>query len=201
MMKTQAFNAYDSKSDVVQILIDLGIDSSKLIVESKSNLSFHPGRSGSFYLGSNKGPLLASFGEINPIIVNRLELDSYSPCGFEIYLDNIVEPKRNQKDAKQNYVVSKFQAVDRDFAFIVDKSISANELIKEVKKCDPLLITNISIFDVYEGENIEQGKKSIAFSIKLQSMEKTLDEKTIEQTSQKIISAVQSHVGGTLRSS
>ena len=85
--------------------------------------------------------------------------------------------------------------------FIVDKSISANELIKEVKKCDPLLITNINIFDVYEGENIEQGKKSIAFSIKLQSMEKTLDEKTIEETSQKIISAVQSHVGGTLRSS
>jgi len=201
MMKTQAFNAYDSKSDVIQILIDLGIDSSKLVVESKSNLSFHPGRSGSFYLGSNKGPLLASFGEINPIIVNQLELDHYSPCGFEVYLDNISEPKRNQKNAKQNYVVSKFQAVDRDFAFIVDKNISANELIKEVKKCDPLLITNINIFDVYEGENIEQGKKSIAFSIKLQSMEKTLDEKTIEETSQKIISAVQSHVGGTLRSS
>ena len=91
--------------------------------------------------------------------------------------------------------------MDRDFAFIIDKSISSNELIKEVKKCDPLLITNINIFDVYEGENIEQGKKSIAFSIKLQSMEKTLDEKTIEETSQKIISAVQSHVGGTLRSS
>ena len=75
MMKTQAFNAYDSKSDVIQILIDLGIDSLNLVIESKSNLSFHPGRSGSFYLGSNKGPLLASFGEINPIIVNQLELD------------------------------------------------------------------------------------------------------------------------------
>jgi phenylalanyl-tRNA synthetase beta chain len=98
-------------------------------------------------------------------------------------------------------MASKFQAVDRDFAFIVDKGIGANELIKEVQKCDPLLITNINIFDIYEGENIEQGKKSIAFSIKLQSMEKTLDEKTIEETCQKIVSAVQSHVGGTLRSS
>ena len=201
MIKTESFSAYDSKSDVVQILTDLGIDNSKLVFENTGNLSFHPGRSGSFYLGSNKGPLLASFGEINPIIVNRLELDDYSPCGFEIYLDNIVEPKKRQRDVKQNYVVSKFQAVDRDFAFIVDKNISATQLIKVVKKCDPLLITNINIFDVYEGDNIEQGKKSIAFGIKLQSMEKTLDEKIIEEISQKIISAVQSHAGGILRSS
>jgi len=201
MIKTESFSAYDSKSDVVQILTDLGIDNSKLVVENTGNLSFHPGRSGSFYLGSNKGPLLASFGEINPIIVNQLELDHYSPCGFEIYLDNFVEPKKKLRDAKQNYVVSKFQAVDRDFAFIVDKNISATQLIKVVKKCDPLLITNINIFDVYEGDNIEQGKKSIAFGIKLQSMEKTLDEKIIEEISQKIISAVQSHAGGTLRSS
>ena len=200
MVKTEPFNAYDCKSDVVQALKDLGIDGSKLVVENSNNLSFHPGRSGSFYLGSSKGPLLASFGEINPIIVNQLELDHYSPCGFEIYLDNFSEPKKSQKDTKQNYVVSKFQAVDRDFAFIVDNSVSVSQLIKEVKKCDSLLITNINIFDVYEGDNIEQGKKSIAFSVKLQSMEKTLDEKTIEEISQKIISVVQSHVGGTLRS-
>lgn len=98
-------------------------------------------------------------------------------------------------------MVSKFQVVERDFAFIVSKDIKASQLISLVKSCEPQLIISIDIFDVYEGSNIEQGKKSIAFNVKMQSMEKTLDEKTIEDVSQKIISSVQSSTGGTLRSS
>ena len=199
--KTESSTAFDVKADVLKVLIDLGIDSEKLVWESKSNQSFHPGRSGSVYLGSNKGPLLACFGELNPIIVNKLELDKYFPCGFEIYLDNIIEPKRKQKDIKGSYSVSKFQSVDRDFAFIVDKNTKANDLISVIKNCDKNLITSIDIFDVYEGSNIGENKKSIALSVKLQSMEKTLDEKSIEEVSQKIISSVQSQTGGTLRSS
>ena len=199
--KNAGSTAYDSKSDVLQVLTDLGFDIKKLIIESKSNQSFHPGRSGSVYLGSSKGPLLACFGELSPIIIAQLELEKYSPCGFEIYLDNIVEPKKKQKDAKGAYVVSKFQAVERDFAFIVNKDVKASQLISLIKSCDSQLITSIDIFDVYEGSNIEQNKKSIALSVKMQSMEKTLDEKTIEDISQKIISSVQSKTGGTLRSS
>ena len=98
----------------------------------KSNLSFHPGRSGSFYLGSNKGPLLASFGEINPIIVNQLELDHYSPCGFEVYLDNISNQKESQKDAKQNYVVLNFKQLIETLLLLSIRGC-ANKLIKEVK--------------------------------------------------------------------
>ena len=199
--KNAGSTAYDSKSDVLQVLTDLGFDIKKLIIESKSNQSFHPGRSGSVYLGSSKGPLLACFGELSPIIIAQLELEKYSPCGFEIYLDNIAEPKKKQKDAKGAYVVSKFQAVERDFAFIVNKDVKASQLISLIKSCDSHLITSIDIFDVYEGSNIEQNKKSIALSVKMQSMEKTLDEKTIEDISQKIISSVQSKTGGTLRSS
>ena len=98
-------------------------------------------------------------------------------------------------------MVSKFQAVERDFAFIVNKDVKASQLISLIKSCDSQLIISIDIFDVYEGNNIEQNKKSIALSVKMQSMEKTLDEKTIEDISQKIISSVQSKTGGTLRSS
>ena len=200
-VKTETSTAFDVKADVLKVLIDLGIDSEKLVWESKSNQSFHPGRSGSVYLGSNKGPLLACFGELNPIIISKLELDKYCPCGFEIYLDNIIEPKRKQKDIKGSYLVSKFQSVERDFAFIVDKNTKANDLILVIKNCDRSLIKNIDIFDVYEGSNIGENKKSIALSVKLQSMEKTLDEKSIEELSQKIISSVQSQTGGTIRSS
>ena len=199
--KTETSSAFDAKADVLKVLIDLGIDSEKLVWDSKSNQSFHPGRSGSVYLGSNKGPLLACFGELNPIIISKLELDKYFPCGFEIYLDNIIEPKRKQKDIKGSYLVSKFQSVERDFAFIVDKNTKANDLILVIKNCDRSLIKNIDIFDVYEGSNIGENKKSIALSVKLQSMEKTLDEKSIEELSQKIISSVQSQTGGTIRSS
>ena len=198
-VKTETSTAFDVKADVLKVLIDLGIDSEKLVWESKSNQSFHPGRSGSVCLGSSKGPLLACFGELNPVIISKLELDKYFPCGFEIYLDNIIEPKRKQKDIKGSYLVSKFQSVERDFAFIVDKNTKANDLILVIKNCDRSLIKNIDIFDVYEGSNIGENKKSIALSVKLQSMEKTLDEKSIEELSKKIISSVQSQTGGTIR--
>ena len=199
--KTIKTSAYDVKSDILHILMDLGFDEKKLVIESKTNQSFHPGRSGAVHLGSAKGPLLGCFGELNPIILNQLGLENYSICGFELYLDNITEPKKKYKDARSAYVVSKFQVVERDFAFIVSKDIKASQLISLIKSCEPQLIISIDIFDVYEGSNIEQGKKSIAFNVKMQSMEKTLDEKTIEDVSQKIISSVQSSTGGTLRSS
>ncbi len=197
--KNALSNVYDVKSDAISVLLDLGIEKDKLVIENKSNLLFHPGRSGSIYLGSNKGPLLATFGEINPIITNQLEFEKLSPCGFEIYLEGFKEPKKKQKD-KNVFVVSKYQSVERDFAFVVDKNIKASEIISIIKNCEPILIQSIDIFDVYEGDNIEKNKKSIALSVKLQSMDKTLDEKTIEAISQQIILSVQAKTGGTLRS-
>ena len=197
--KNALSNVYDVKSDAISVLLDLGIEKDKLVIENKSNLLFHPGRSGSIYLGSNKGPLLATFGEINPIITNQLEFEKLSPCGFEIYLEGFKEPKKKQKD-KNVFVVSKYQSVERDFAFVVDKNIKASQIISIIKNCEPILIQSIDIFDVYEGDNIEKNKKSIALSVKLQSMDKTLDEKTIEAISQQIILSVQAKTGGTLRS-
>jgi len=197
--KNALSNVYDVKSDAISVLLDLGIEKEKLVIENKSNLLFHPGRSGSIYLGSNKGPLLATFGEINPIITNQLEFEKLSPCGFEIYLEGFKEPKKKQKD-KNVFTVSKYQSVERDFAFVVDKNIKASEIISIIKNCEPILIQSIDIFDVYEGDNIEKNKKSIALSVKLQSMDKTLDEKTIEAISQQIILSVQAKTGGTLRS-
>ena len=197
--KNALSNVYDVKSDAISVLLDLGIEKDKLVIENKSNLLFHPGRSGSIYLGSNKGPLLATFGEINPIIINQLEFEKLSPCGFEIYLEGFKEPKKKQKD-KNVFTVSKYQSVERDFAFVVDKNIKASEIISIIKNCEPILIQSIDIFDVYEGDNIEKNKKSIALSVKLQSMDKTLDEKTIEAISQQIILSVQAKTGGTLRS-
>ena len=169
--KSNLYNVFDIKSDLLLVLADLGISAENLIVENKVSPFFHPGRSGAVYLGSNKGPLLATFGELHPNVVIKLELEKYSPCGFEIYLDNIQEPKKKQRE-KKVFEVSKFQVVERDFAFIVSKDIKANQIISTIKNINPTLIKSINIFDVYEGENIDNNSKSIALNIKLQSMKK-----------------------------
>ena len=88
----------------------------------------------------------------------------------------------------------------RDFAFVIDEKYSSGEIISFVKKIDKELIKNVKIFDVYQGENITSGKKSIAFSVILEPKDKTLSEKDIDQVSKKIISIVQETTGATLRS-
>jgi len=90
--------------------------------------------------------------------------------------------------------------VVRDFAFVIDEKYSSGEIIALVKKIDKQLIKAVKIFDVYQGDNIETGKKSIAFSVTLEPKDKTLSEKDIDQVSKKIITTVQKTTGATLRS-
>ena len=88
----------------------------------------------------------------------------------------------------------------RDFAFVIDEKYSSSEIIALIKKIDKQLIKAVKIFDVYQGDNIDTGKKSIAFSITLEPKDKTLSENNIEQVSKKIISKIQESTGATLRS-
>lgn len=88
----------------------------------------------------------------------------------------------------------------RDFAFVIDEKYSSGEIVNLVQNIDKELIKNVKIFDVYQGENIEQGKKSIAFNVTFEPKEKTLSEEDIEQVSKKIITFVQTTTGATLRS-
>ena len=120
--------------------------------------------------------------------------------GFEIILDNVPESRKKIRDAKPKFVISDFQKVVRDFAFILDEKYKSSEIVAIVKKVDQNLIKSIKIFDVYQGENIELGKKSIAFSVTLEPKDKTLDEKDIEIVSNKIISIVKETTNATLRS-
>ena len=101
---------------------------------------------------------------------------------------------------KPQFVVSDYQKVVRDFAFVIDEKYSSGEIISLVKKIDKELIKNVKIFDVYQGDNIADGKKSIAFNVILEPKGKTLSDKDIEQISNKIISTVRESTGATLRS-
>ena len=120
--------------------------------------------------------------------------------GFEIFLDNMPESRKKIREAKPKFIFSDYQRVVRDFAFVIDSKYSSEEIINLVKKIENELIKNVKIFDVYQGENIESGKKSVAFSVTLEPKDRTLNEKDIEHISKKIISTVQKITGATLRS-
>ena len=159
--------------------MEFGINENDLYISSNTQDFYNPGRSGSVNLKSSSGLQLASFGEIHPGIVSNLDLKERNVCGFEIFLKNIPEPQKKYRLAKRNYSVSEFQKSERDFAFIIDKNYKAGDVEKMITEVDKSLIKKVLIFDVFEGGNIPEGKKSIAVNITIQSMEKTLSEKDI----------------------
>ena len=198
--KERNFDVFDIKNDALRILNEIGIDSSKMVVSNKTKKWYHPGRSGLLSLGSSNGPELAYFGEIHPSIIKKLDLRIDNVLGFEIFLDNIPQSKKKIRETKPQFLISDYQKVVRDFAFVVDDKYSSGEIISLVKKIDKSLVREVKIFDVYQGDNIEVGKKSIAFNVTIEPKDKTLSDKDIEQISKKIILAVQEATGATLRS-
>ena len=120
--------------------------------------------------------------------------------GFEIFLDNIKQPKKSLKDQKTNFKFSDFQKSERDFAFILDKGFPVQELIEVISNVDKNLIKSVKVFDVYEGNNIPENKKSIALNVTIQSSEKTLSEDDLNKINQSIISTVESKIDAKIRS-
>jgi len=152
---------------------------------------YHPGRSGTLALGPK---VLAVFGELHPKIVAAFDLTG-PVAAFEVILDAIPESKAK----KTSYAPSPYQAVERDFAFVVNASVSADEIVKAAKTAERALIETVAIFDVYEGKGIPDGKKSLAITVRLQPKDKTLTDTEIEAVGQRIVAAVAKATGGTLR--
>jgi phenylalanyl-tRNA synthetase beta chain len=123
-----------------------------------------------------------------------------SLAGFEIFIDNLKHPKKTLNDQKTKFIVSDYQKSERDFAFIINKEVNAQDLINAISSVDPNLISNIKVFDVYEGENIPEHQKSIAISVSIQSAEKTLNENDLENINNLIINTVESKTGAKIRS-
>ncbi len=198
--KARNIDVFDVKADTIKTLTELGVGEGDLYISNKTQDYYNPGRSGSVSLKSENGPKLAFFGEIHPAIVSNLDLKEKNVCGFEIFLKNIPEPKKKYRLAKKNYSVSEFQKSERDFAFVIDRNYKAGEVEKIISEVDKNLIKKVLIFDVFEGGNMPEGKKSIAVNVIIQSMDKTLSEKDINEVSQKIINTVKDKTGATLRS-
>jgi phenylalanyl-tRNA synthetase beta chain len=196
--KPRNVDAFDAKGDAVALLESLGAPVENLQATSDAPGYFHPGRSASLRLGPN---VLAVFGEIHPKVMKALDLKGPA-VGFEIFLDRVPMPRSHGKaggTARPLLDASAFQPVARDFAFVVTSDVSAEKLIKAAKQADKVLITEVAIFDVFEGGSLGDGKKSIALSVTLQPREKTLTDAEIEGVSAKIVAAVNKATGGELR--
>jgi len=194
-------DAFTAKSDAEALLRAIGakIDQAQVVAEAPS--WYHPGRSGTLRLGPKN--ILAYFGEIHPAICKALDVKG-PLVAFEILLENIPFPKSKGQKSKGSHsrgplISSDFQAVERDFAFVVDQDTPAVDIIKAAQSVDKKLIEDVTLFDVYLGQGIEDHQKSIALNIKLQAMDRTLTEEEIEKFSSKVIETVHRKTGGTLR--
>ncbi|HLJ52097.1 MAG TPA: hypothetical protein VKT24_01855, partial [Rhizomicrobium sp.] len=156
---------------------------------------YHPGRSWTLVLGPK---VLARFGDIHPRIVAAFDLKG-PVCGFEVLLDALPEARSKGK-ARPVFQPSPFQAVERDFAFVVDVKIPADDVLRAAKNADRNLIESATLFDVYEGKGIADGKKSLAISVRIQPKDKTLTEPEIEALVQRIVNSVTKATGAALRS-
>ena len=193
-------DVFDVKRDVVQTLVEAGYNSDKFFIDRETPNYYHPGKSGRLFLNSEKDQVAAYFGEIHPNILKAIDIKTESLVGFEIFLDNLKIPKKTLNDRKTNFVVSDYQKSERDFAFIVNKDVSSQDLITAISVVDNKLISNIRVFDVYEGENIPENQKSIAISVTIQSPEKTLDDNDLDKINKLIIETVENKTGAKIRS-
>ena len=198
--KERNVDVFDVKRDVVQTLVEAGYNSNKFFIDNKTPDYFHPGKSGRLFLNREKDQVAAYFGEIHPNILKNIDLKTESLVGFEIFLDNLKIPKKSLNDQKTEFNVSDFQKSERDFAFIVQKNIKAQDLINAISSVEKDLISNVKVFDVYEGENIPDNQKSIAISVTIQSHEKTLKDSDLEKINNLIIKTVEDRTGAKIRS-
>ena len=193
-------DVFDVKRDVIQTLVEAGYNSDKFFIDNETPNYYHPGKSGRLFLNNKKDQIAALFGEIHPNILKKIDIKTESLMGFEIFLDNLKIPRKTLNDQKKKYTVSEFQKSERDFAFIVNKHVKAQDLLNAISSVDQKLISNVKVFDVYEGENIPTDQKSIAISVTIQSSEKTLNDSDLENINNLIIKTVENKTGAKIRS-
>ncbi|MCC3861486.1 phenylalanine--tRNA ligase subunit beta [Pseudemcibacter aquimaris] len=189
-------DVYDAKADAMAILKAIGVNADNAQVVAEAPDWYHPGRSGVIRLGPKN--IMAYFGEIHPAVLKKLDVTG-PLIGFEIMLGNIPLPRSKSGNSRGPLKSSDYQAVERDFAFVVDKDLPAEQIIKVVGSADKKLIDNINVFDVYWGKGIDDDKKSVAVNVRFQPMDRTMTDDEIESLRQKIIDLVAKKAGGTLR--
>ena len=191
----QAVSVFDIKADAMNALSAIGVSVDNLQITNEAPDYYHPGRSGSFVQGRT---VLAYFGEIHPAIASHFDVKG-AVMGFEIFFQNVPAPK-DKGPAKPLLVLNSLQPLSRDFAFIVDNEVTADALVKAIRAGGKPYVSDVSVFDLYQGDKIEEGKKSLALSVTLQPQKATLVDAQIVEICDNIIKNVEKKCGGVIRS-
>jgi phenylalanyl-tRNA synthetase beta chain len=189
----QPVDLFEAKADALAALAAMGAPADGIQTSAEPPAWFHPGRAGILRLGQT---VLGHFGELHPTVIEAL--GARAPiAGFEVFLDAVPEPRAAR--AKAPLQMSVFQPIERDFAFVVDRALPAEALLRAARGVDRKLVAEIRLFDVYEGAGLPLGKKSLAITVRLQPQERTLTDSEIEAFSQRLVAQVEKATGGRLR--
>lgn len=191
----RAYDVFDAKADALAAIAAANGPWDNAQVTTDAPAYYHPGRSGALRLGKN---VLAYFGELHPSVLKAFDIKGRA-MAFEVYLDNIPLPRGGAGKSKKKLELSPFQSVDKDLAFVVSKNVPAASLIAAAKNADKEHITDVRVFDVYEGANLPEGKKSIALGLTFQPKEKTFTDEEIDALMKKVITEVGKKTDGVLR--
>ena len=194
--RAAAVDVFDAKADAMAMLASLGVPTGGMQLVAGGPAWFHPGRCGTLQFGPKN--IVGWFGELHPRVLDALKADG-PVVAFELVLDDIPAPKARPTKVKPKLELSEFMALERDFAFIVDRSVKAADITKAAQAAERALITDVGVFDIYEGTGVPEGKKSVAISITLQPREKTLTDAEIEAVAAKVVAEVSKKTGATLR--
>ncbi|HMQ94600.1 MAG TPA: phenylalanine--tRNA ligase subunit beta [Amaricoccus sp.] len=189
---------HDARADAEAVLAAIGAPARTTLRRGAPGW-FHPGRSGVITLGPKT--VLAAFGELHPRVLATLDLRGPA-VAIAIQLEALPFPK-TRTATRPPLVASDFQAVERDFAFVLDAEVEAGEVVKAARSADKALIDGVTVFDVFSGPRAEAqfgaGRKSLAIAVRMQPTEATLTDREIEAVSARIVAAVETATGGSLR--
>lgn len=194
LQPTRDVDVFDAKADALAALAAIDAPCNTQVFRN-APVWYHPGRSGSIQLGKN---IVAVFGDIHPMVLKAFDIKT-PVCACEVYMDMVPAAKAKGKMQKP-LKLSDLMPLTRDFAFVMDKNVDAAKVIAAIENADRNLITDVNVFDEYEGDHLPAGKKSLAIQVTIQPTDKTLTDADIEVLSTQIINLVARNTGAVLRS-
>jgi phenylalanyl-tRNA synthetase beta chain len=188
-------DAFDAKADALAALEALGVATANFQIVAEPPHWLHPGRGGRLQLGPDRP--VAWFGEIHPATLEALDLQGPA-VAMVIDLDALPEPKGTTR-TRPPLEAADLMPVRRDFAFVVDRSVTAEAIVKAARAADKL-ISEVTVFDVFEAGRLGEGRKSVAIEVTLQPRQRTLTDEEIEAVGKAVVAGVERATGGVLRS-
>ncbi len=185
--------ALQAKADAWALLAALRVPMDGVSATADAPGHYHPGQSGTLRQGPRQ--VLGYFGTLHPRLCGILGLPAPLAC-FELFLDRVPDPKIRRRPA---LTLSPFQAVSRDFAFVVPHAVPAETVLRAARGADRSLVSRVSLFDVFDGQTVEAGHKSLGVEVVFQPLERTFNDQDLEALSAKVVSAVEKASGAQLR--